>query len=515
MDDHAGSAAATDRSAEPSSESPSLRRDRLGVTFIVFFVVAAAAPLVGTTGALPGQIALGNGAAAPGAYVVAGLTLLLFSVGYIAMTAKVTNAGAFFAYVGRGLGVPIGVGSAFISTVAYFGVQLAVYGFLGTVVRDKMADLLGVHQPWWFWSLVAWVLVLVLSLLQVDVGARILGTLMLLELLSLAIVSVAVLAKGGPEGVSLSASFSPGHVFAGGFAGSAGIALSFAFASFIGFEATAIYGEETRDPKRNVPRATYAAVGVITLVFALSGFAVVSALGPGQVVEQVMNISSVNGEPLGNPPAVLYSVTDHYVGTWLSSVMSWLVLSSVFASVVALQNCASRYLFAMGRAGVLPSALRRVNGRGAPDVAAATTSAIGLAVILLFAATGKDPVLDLFFPFGGLAVISIVLVEILVSIAVVVSFRRDGDGQPVWSTLVAPVLATLGLGVALYLLISRFGLLAGTVPAGVDPTRTALTLSTEGWVLVLLPFVLLIAGSLVGRVQARSENAAAVADFVS
>ena len=104
--------------APPTDETESLRRGRLGVVAIVFLVIAAASPLVGMTGALPVAIVLGNGAAVPGAYLAAGIVLLLFSVGYAAMTHRVTNAGAFFAYVGLGLGIPAGVGSAFASLVA-------------------------------------------------------------------------------------------------------------------------------------------------------------------------------------------------------------------------------------------------------------------------------------------------------------------------------------------------------------------------------------------------------------
>ena len=68
----------------PPQETPetALHHGRLGVLGIVFFVVAAAAPLVGMTGAVPVAIVAGNGAAAPGAYVLVGLILLLFSVGY-------------------------------------------------------------------------------------------------------------------------------------------------------------------------------------------------------------------------------------------------------------------------------------------------------------------------------------------------------------------------------------------------------------------------------------------------
>ena len=109
----------------------SLRKNRLGVLGIVFFVVAASAPLVGMTGAVPVAILLGNGAAAPGAYLLVGLVLILFSVGFTAMTSKVTNAGAFFAYVGRGLGKNAGIGSALVSIVGYVTIQLAIYGFFG------------------------------------------------------------------------------------------------------------------------------------------------------------------------------------------------------------------------------------------------------------------------------------------------------------------------------------------------------------------------------------------------
>src|SRR5690348_8701845 len=100
--------------APVETEGTALRSGRLGVVGIVFYVIAAASPLVGMTGALPVAIVLGNGAAVPGAYLAVGVVLLLFSVGYAAMSQRVTNTGAFFAYVGRGLGIGPGVGSAYV-----------------------------------------------------------------------------------------------------------------------------------------------------------------------------------------------------------------------------------------------------------------------------------------------------------------------------------------------------------------------------------------------------------------
>jgi amino acid transporter len=183
----------------PRSDT-SLAKGKLGVLGIVFFVVAAAAPLVGMTGAVPVAMLAGNQAGTPGTYLAVGLTLLVFSVGLSAMSNKVTNAGAFFAYVGRAFGKHAGVASAFISIVGYVTIQLAIYGFFGGLAQAQFA-VVGLNMPWYVWTLIAWLLVTGLSLLSVDVGAKVLGTLMILELTSLVITSVAILANGGPEGL--------------------------------------------------------------------------------------------------------------------------------------------------------------------------------------------------------------------------------------------------------------------------------------------------------------------------
>lgn len=502
--------------APEETPETSLHHGRLGVLGIVFFVVAAAAPLVGMTGAVPVAIAAGNGAAAPGAYVAVGIILLLFSVGYAAMASKVTNTGAFFAFVGRGLGIIPGVGSAFTSLVAYLAVQLAIFGFFGGIVSGEMNDKFGLDLPWYVWTLIAWALVTGLSLLSVDIGAKLLGVLMSLELLSLIWVSFAVLfSSDKPEGVDLGASFLPQNIFSGGLASTAGIALAFAFASYIGFEATAIYGEESRDPHRTVPRATYLAVIIITVIFGFTAFAIVTGLGASSVVDRTVELTTVDGTPLANPAAVLFAVAEKYVGTWIVDVMSWLVISSLFAGLLAFQNSAARYFFAMGRSGVLPRALDRVNGRGAPWTAALTTSAISLVVIVIFWVGNLDPVVNLFFWFSGLAVLAIVFVEILVSLAVIAFFSRHRGEASVWASVIAPLLSILGLTVGLWLLASRFGLLAGTVAEGVDPTTQPWGLNTTGWILVLTPFVMFAVGLLVGKLRLKEENEDAIADLVT
>ncbi len=479
----------------------SLRKNRLGVLGIVFFVVAASAPLVGMTGAVPVAILLGNGAAAPGAYLLVGLVLILFSVGFTAMTSKVTNAGAFFAYVGRGLGKNAGIGSALVSIVGYVTIQLAIYGFFGGLLMVQVEAEFGFAFPWYLWAAIAWVIVTALSLLSVDVGAKVLGALMALEVLSLLVAGVAILANHSGE-MNFAASFSPENIFVGGFSGGAGIAIAFALASFIGFEATAIYGEESINPKRAVPRATYWAIGIITVLFTIVSFAMVTGLGSADVVNEVAAIS----EGGLNPASVIFSLVETNVGHWLVVIMEWLVVSSLFAGLLAFQNANSRYVFALGRAGVLPKSLGKTNASGAPTGGVVVTSVLAGLVIVVFAVQNLDPIMNLFFWMSAITAIAIMLVEMLVSAAVIRFFMKN-PGTHWFKALVAPAVSVLALGFGLYLLMSRFNLLSGLVES-VDSNGIpiAWSMTPLGWSLVLLPFIALVIGVVWGLINKNDDS---------
>jgi amino acid transporter len=497
-------------SSTVETKGAGLTKGRLGVAGIVFFVVAAAAPMAGMTGVVPVAAVLGNGAAVPGAYVFVGIILLLFSVGFTAMSHKVTNAGAFFAYVGKGLGNNVGVGSAFVSILAYITVQLAVYGFFGAMMSFTFAAL-GLDLPWYIWCLIGWALVTLMSLLTVDVGAKFLGVLIVFEVLSMFIVAVVILINGGPEGWNLAASFDPALVFAGGFAGTAGIAITFAFASFIGFESTAIYGEESKDPKTTVRRATYWAVGIIAGLFAIVTFAMMTGMGASVAVEEILERS----DGLADPAAVLLTLASEYVGPWMATLIGILVLTSLFAGLLAFQNAASRYFFAMARGGVLPARMASTNGRGAPVGGVWATSIITFIVMALFAIFSLDPVLNLFYWMSSVAVLAIVFVEVLVSIAVIVYFSKN-EGANLWQGKIAPALAAIGMGIAAYLLVSRFNLLAGTVADGVDPSlpESAFQLNALGWFLIALPLIMFVIG-LISAVINKKENSKLTDDILS
>jgi len=416
---------------------------------IVFFVIAAAAPLTGMLGIIPVAIRLGNGAGVPGAFVAAGAILLIFSVGYAAMSRHVVNAGAFYAYLAQGLGPSFGVGGAFVAVVSYTAMQLGVYALFGFFATVILNPLLLVQAPWYVYSAAAIALVQFLGMRKLDLSGFLLGLFITLEMGILLALSVSiVLHGGGPEGFNLRP-FALREVLSG----HPGIAIMFALASFVGFEATAIYGEESRNPTRTVPLATYAAVSIIMVFFAFVTWAIISSYGVDHVVAAA----------LADPGNFWFAKSDAYLGRVGTGIMRALLLSSIFACLLAFHNTITRYLYALGREGLVWGFLAHVHPRFQSPYKASYVqtgcAALGLAGGVM---TGADPLTVIFSWTSAFATIGIVGLQFLVSAAVIVFFRRNGLDTRVWNTVAAPVLGMAGLGYALYLLIGNLPVLSGS-----------------------------------------------------
>src|SRR3954471_24398159 len=117
------------QSAEPpeapvGGESAKLHRRALGVPDLVFFIVAASAPLTAVAGGQAATYLVTGNKGVAFMFIPLGIVLALFAVGYAAMSRHAANAGAFYAYVARGLGKVQGVGAAFIALIAYNAMQI-------------------------------------------------------------------------------------------------------------------------------------------------------------------------------------------------------------------------------------------------------------------------------------------------------------------------------------------------------------------------------------------------------
>jgi hydrogenase-4 membrane subunit HyfE len=143
------------------------------------------------------------------------------------------------------------------------------------------------------------------------------------------------------------------------------------------------------------------------------------------------------------------------------------------------------------------------------------TSTIAIVVMVLFTIAGLDPVLNLFFWMSSITAVAVMVVEVLVSIAIFRYFRKEG-GENVWKSTIAPLASAALLAGGVYLVMSRFNLLAGTAADGVDPSlpESAWSLSPLGWFLVLSPFIAAVIGYVAAVVNTK-ENTNLVKDIVS
>lgn len=435
-----------------STASTDLRKGAVGVFGILFFVLSAQAPLTGIAGALPLTILLGNGPGAPGAYLLIGIIIVIFAIGFIAMSRRVDGKGAFYAYVGAGLGRRVGTGSAWLALVAYGTVQAAMYGLYGASV-SALFGAIGVSLAWWVPVVITIVLVQVLGSLNIELGAKVLAVLVGLEVAILLVFALgALFSGGGPDGsIDFAASFSPTAIMAG----APGVALMFAVASMFGFESTAIYSGEAKDPQRTVPRATYLSVGVIAVFFSFVSWMFISYYGADNAVAAA-EAAVVSGDST----QFVFQALDGILGGWSGVVASILLVTSLFAGILAFHNGINRYLHALGSQKSLPQRLSHTNRHQAPHAAAWVQSITALLLIAPFAILGLDPVLTLFSWFSGLAVAALVTLYVLCSIAVVVYSVRTGSGDP-WQTRVAPTVAALLLIGVLVLIVTNFTSLIG------------------------------------------------------
>ncbi|MFD5713179.1 APC family permease [Streptomyces pharetrae] len=425
---------------------PALRTGSLGTADIAFFVVSAAAPLTVMAGVAPLAILLG-GIGAPVGYLLAGVTLTVFAVGFTAMSRHVRGGGAFYAYITRGLGRGAGMGAALLALVGYNGMEIGVYGLLGTATQDTVHALTGTGIPWLPVSLAGLLLIGYGGYRSIDFGAKLLGVLLVAETGILVLLAAGVLIEGGAHGLSL-ASFAPEHVFVPGLA----VVLAFAFAAFTGFESTVIYRREARDPARTVPRATYAAVGFLGLFYAFVVWIAIQAYGDAEVV------AAAGGDPAG----LFFAAITTYVGAWAADLMHVLIVTSVLASLLAFHNAINRYGLALAEEGVLPKALARVHPRhGSPYVAGLAQSVLGAIVVLAFAAAGADPYGQLLLWVNTPGMLGLMALQLLAAVAVPLYFRRIRHQESVLRTLVAPLVAAVLLTAALGLVVTHLAEFTG------------------------------------------------------
>lgn len=430
------------------NQSGQLLRNAVGIPALVYFVLSAIAPLSSVIGYIPLVFGLGNGVGAAGAFLLAAIVWMIFAVGYTRMSRHIRNAGAFYAYVSRGLGRTVGITAAYLALAAYSALIIAVYGLLGYGVKAFIEPRIHINEPWWLYSLAAAVIIFLLAYRQVTVTARVVAILGTAEILLITIVSLAILFAHRPAGLSATP-FEPSHVFSG----SSGIALMFAFGVFIGFESTVVYSEEARNPRRTIPVATYVATALIGLLFALSTYAITVGWGNSGVVTQVTHIFTTGGDP----STLTTDLARETLGSWSVYAIQFLFVSSVAAFLIAFHNIIARYMFSLGRSGLLPRTLGRTHNRHhSPHVASAAQTIFSIVVLAITALLGWDPYLQVSAWMAALGVLAFLVLYVLTALSVVGFFARLPEERTLWATVFSPLIAAGVVLWIVYLTIRNF-----------------------------------------------------------
>ncbi len=456
------------------TDVPQLRKGAVGLAGVLFLTVTGSAPISAMLFNTPIAVGFGNGLGTPAAFMFATVVLTIFSVGYVAMSRKVTTAGGFYSYISHGLGRELGLGSGFAAVVAYSVFEASLAGGFAYFLQLKLAAIgqatglnwLGYIQwPWLAGFMV--VLISVITYFDIRLTARLLGIFLIGEILFLLIFDAAMIVRGATTSTAFSIdALNPVKAFQGFpavdklAAGIPAIGLFFAFWSWVGFEMAPNYGEESRNPKRVVPVAMYISVIGLGVFYTLTSWAPFAGYHTvNDAIAQAQN--SAYSYYLG--PA------QQYIGLGVDQALSILIITGSFACGMAFHNTASRYFYSLGREKVLPAALGTTHPKyKSPHIASITQTVIAALIIVLFAIfAGRDnptqqAYLDLYGLMAIMGVIVILAVQALVSVAILLYFwQNHGSDVHWWSTVLAPIISFVGQAVVLYLLFANIDFIGG------------------------------------------------------
>ncbi|NAR51631.1 ethanolamine permease [Acinetobacter haemolyticus] len=162
-----------------------------------------------------------------------------------------------------------------------------------------------------------------------------------------------------PAGVATGASAFLPHGYLGIWA-----AVPFAIWFFLAVEGVPLAAEEAKDPAKSLPR------GLIGAMLILTTFAIlILVLGAGAAGASTLQNSDA---PLVDALTKVYGT-----GTWLATFVNFVGLAGLVASFFSIIYAYSRQIFALSRAGYLPTSLSLTNKNKAPYLAIIIPGIIG------------------------------------------------------------------------------------------------------------------------------------------
>jgi amino acid transporter len=371
----------------------------------------------------------------------------MLAAGLVTMATRLDKPGGFYAIITAGLGRITGLSAGLTALTCYFVALISVYALGGLALTSVVENVFnGPHISWWVWALLMLVVAGVLGYFNINLSAKVLTVFLVCELILMVAYDVAVLAQGGANGITFD-SFNPDQIFSGSIA----IAFLFGIGLFGGFEATVIFRDEVRTPRRTIPIATYSVVALLAGLYALTAWCFINSYGASAVMDVVTN------DLAGASPNSI----KQYAGQFAYDAATIMLFTSSFALVLAAHNITSRYVFNLGADGIFPRSLGQAHPHHVSPHRASVVLSSATLVALIFFIIAKLPEADLYARLAGIYAYAFVMLLVLVALAISVYLLRDRRNGLATGRAVASLIAFAMLCLTLVLATQNFTLLTG------------------------------------------------------
>jgi amino acid transporter len=426
-----------------------LQANALGFNALLWQALSHIGPAIGLITSAP-FVALYAGASLPLSLFLAGVVALLVGSSVAQLSRHLPSAGGYYTFAGRALGPFYGYMTGWIyflfdPFILSVGTPFAMY-YLQEAVKAEW----GIFIPWELTTVITILGLGLLTFVGVKRSLRatiIFGIAEIIIIVGMAIGLIVKGAHGQPIGPSFDPRSSP--------TGLHGVALGLIYSilAYAGFESVAPLAEESKNPRRNLPRAIFISVLVGMFVFVFAGYATVVGWGTSGMATTFPNAN--------NP----YYTLAHTLFPIAAGLVVLAMINSVLGADITSQNAAIRVWYSMGRTGVMPGPLGWIHRNfRTPWVAIVMQMLISLAASL-----GLGEILGPVNTFGFLGLMvtcALIITYIMGNVSVFFYYRREHPEE--FNLLLLFLLPA----VAVVMLVITLG--ASVYPLPTYPTRIAM-----------------------------------------
>jgi amino acid transporter len=352
------------------------------------------------------------GLVTPWAYLFGGILLGLQALSAAQLAKVFPSAGGWYTWIARAFHPRAGFFAGVLFSIWLPPVATLTMSFLAkTVLEPSIKAEYGVDVPWWIWVVAGVALVIFFAYQGISISEKALIITGLIEIVIMVALAFTGLASPGPGGFSFGP-LNPGNF---GLAGNLFLGVVFSIFAFSGWESTGPLAEESKNPKRNVPIGLVGSVVILTVYFVFVTWGYLVGIG----VSKVGSIPTASAFPVATMAQRVWG------GAWV--LLLFALLNSAIALSIACFNGGTRTWYAMGRSGVLPKMVGKVNPtRKTPVNAISLQVGVQVLAFVCVLIWGAE---DVFFSWANAITIGLVLMYVLCNIGVVRYYLTEGRAQ--------------------------------------------------------------------------------------